>query len=579
MLRASLACLLWCVALAACTSSDPQGLESGFTTSTGTGEDTGTSGETETETETGDGDGDGDGDTGGGEPLRFVAAGSYESTVLALDLQDPLDVPPPEILASGTEIGALFGPTPFGTEALTLDGTIQQLGSSPEGVLEFSPLATQEGNWLHSVWFGDEGQNALLSVGADPLTGPDVLLWARYDGGELASSFDITPPTQPGGSVLILGRSPDSRWAVAAVNVQPNGIWDLYLLPIDTNPGETYYVDQLDLTGLPAVGVPGFLSLQLDNERVVYRKELLPDLLRPAAVGLDNPDGDPVSIWPSLPHTYSITAGEDASRLLVTVEGEEDYRELRLLELDGPTSSQAPITISEPEAPALENTQPALGPPTRGHGFDALGRIYYVHADTSLPELASVGISLVTVEAGAVAERLELADVPMGAQIDGLVFDDKLQLLGYRVHTTSASWISYVDLSADQPVSIRVDQDFEHFSSAPEDNAGYGWSADGSRIAIVGLQQGQATLHVAEIGDASGATVEIELPDVEFSPDFILDHTPQPSPTGDQIMVWYGTEAGPRGLIHALGDGTTVGQIVLHPQHSLTGGAYLPHEG
>lgn len=574
MFRVSPCWVLMFVTVTACRNPETGGLDTAYTSPISTESESGDpdEGEIDTETETGT-------DTEGPieDPLWFVAAGSFESVLLAINLADPHAVPEPEYLASGDGIAALFGPTPFGSEVVTHDGNIDQLQLTAEGTLSLAPLAEQQGNWISNIWFGDEGANALVTVSPDSLSGPNTLLWVRYSqSGAIQGSFDLTPPKDRTGHVMILDRSPDSRWAAAAVDIHGNGAWDLYLLPIDIDPGATVHVDHLILTGIPPMSVRNFLSLHLDDQRVVYRREALPMISRPVAVGVDNPDAAPVELGPNLPHTYSITPAGDNSRLLVTTGGETGYRELRLIELDGPTSALPPLTITEPNLLALENSQSALGVRTHGHGFDALGRIHYVYGDTSLPVTASVGISLVTASNGAVAERLEIADIPPGATIEEVRFDPQTQLLGHRVQSGNQSWISYIDLSEEQPVAIRVDANFEHDADEPENHANYEWSADGSDIAVVGVQQGRATLHVAEIGDSSGATVEIELPDVEATPGYIVDHRASVSPDGEQLMIWYGTQAGRRGLIHAVTDGSTAAQVVVPPHHSLSSGAYLP---
>ncbi|MFO7561439.1 MAG: hypothetical protein R6X02_02250 [Enhygromyxa sp.] len=579
MLRLSPCSLSLALAVAACTSSSGGGLDTAYTSSTSTSGEGSESGELEEtgteETETGT-DTDGEPE---GEPLRFIAAGSDDAVVLALDLTDPHDIPEAQYLATGDGFAGLFGPTPFGTEALTHSGKIQQLRLTAGGELELSPLAEQDGNWLHGLWFGDQGADAFVSPSDAPLSGSNTLLWVRYDQhGELLGSFDITPPKQPGGYVSILARSPDSRWVAAAVDAQPNGSWDLYVLPIDVEPGMTVHVDTINLAGIPPISVASFLSLHLDDQRLVYRREQLPEIFRPVAVDLGNPEAPLASVGTTLAHTYSITtAPGDASRLLVTNGGSAGYRELRLIELDGPTSAQPPVLITEPNKPAQENASALPGTAASGHGFDVLGRIWYVYRDTTQPQLGSVGISLVTVEDGEVAQRLELANLQAGAELDEVLFDPERQLLGFRVYAGNSSSINYVDLSRDRPASIRVDQSYEHSGSAPSDHARYGWSADGSRIAVVGVKQNQAVLHVAEIGDAAGATVEITLPEVERTLGYTLEHQPMLSPGGDQLLLWYGTPSGLRGLIHAPTDGSAAGSVVLAPQHALTSGAYLPH--
>jgi hypothetical protein len=573
MLRVSQLCVVLPLLAVACSSPEPGGLSTGYASMTGT--ESGTSdepSETETETETGT---DTDGDPL--EPRRFVATGSStgsdDSVIVAIHLDDPSNIPPPEYLATVTEVGALLGPTPFGTHGVLHDGSIDHLRLSPEGELSLVPLAVQTAAWVSSMWFGDAGENALISTGPDPLTGPESLLWVRYDQGELMGSFDFTPENPSGTKVFILARSSDSRWAAAAISTVTPGLWDIFLLRIDRSPTASYHIDSLDLTGIPALSVASFMSVHLDNERIVYRREALTDLMRPMAVSVDDPDANPVSIAPGLDHTFSIAAGADTSRLLVTNGGVGDYRELSLIEFDGPTTAQPPVLITEPDTLARENVTHPPGVYSRGHGIDALGRVFYVYGEQ--PQLTSVGISLVTVSNGAVAERIELADVPIGGAIAEVSFDATLQLLGYRVETASSSWIDYVDLSSEQPAAIRIDRAFQHAAADPASNASFAWSADGSRLAIVGVSQGQTALHVATIGDASGATEVIELPDVESTPGVALEHRPILSGDGEHVMVWFGTLAGDRGLIYAPTEGSAAAQIVLPAKHPLTGGAYL----
>lgn len=557
----------------ACTPPEGGVLDTAYTSSTSTSgesEDTDEStDESETESETGP-------DEPQGEPLRYVVAASQDSVVLALVLDDPHDIPPAEIVASGDGLAGLFGLTPFGTEALTHDGKIQQLRLTAERELELSPLVTQDGNWLTGLWFGDEGANALVSPSADPLSGSHTLLWVRYDqSGKIISSADITPYDPPIGFVSILARSPNSRWALAAVDAQPNGSWDLHLIPIDPSPGAATHVGSADLGGVPPISISGFLSVHLDDQRLVFRHEQLPEIYRPVAVNLDNPSGR-VDLGPNLPHIYSISAARgDASRLLVTTGGVGGYRQLRYIELDGPTSAQPPLVITEPDKPALENGQSALGVTSHGHGIDVHGRAWYVYRNNALPQLGSIGIALVTVVDGAVAERLELAGLPPAAEVEEVFFDPEHQLLGFRIASGNLSSINYVDLSEEQPTTIRVDPDFEHSASTPGDHARYGWSADGSRLAIVGVQQGQTVLHVAEIGDVAGATVKIELPEVERTLGYTLDHRPHLSQNGEQLMLWYGTPAGLAGLIHAPTNGSAGGRVVLAPQYALSSAAFL----
>jgi hypothetical protein len=572
MRRAAPWWLLLCVT--ACKGPEEGGLSTGYTVGVET--DTGESeSETTDATETETAETETDTDDPPGDPLRFVAAG--ESLVLAFTLDDPHAVPPPETIAMGTGIAELFGPTPFGTEAVVHDGMIDQLRFSPEGELSFSALVLQDGNWLPDMRFSQDGTTALLTTAVDSLTGPNVLLWARYsESGAVSGSYDITPPKNDDGAVRVLDRSPDGQWAAVAVNISAAGGWDFYLLSLDPDPGETYHVDYLDLAGIPHTTVGNYISMHLDDERIVYRRQVLPMVYRPVAVGFNIPDGAPVDLGPNLPNTYSIVPADTCSRLLVTTNGETGYRELRLLELDGPTSALEPLMLTDAAVLAVENSQPLLGSPVFGHAFDALGRIIYVYADAEDPA-ENLGIRLVTASNGVIEEQLELHLLINATAIDAVMYDEQRQLLGYRVYSSNSSSIYYVDLSAEQPVSIRVDAYFDHYDTEPQNHANYGWSADGSHIAVVGAANGETVVHVAEIGDASGATVMIELPDVEATPGYTIEHRPSLSPAGDQVMVWYGTQAGKRGLIHAPTDGSAEGIVVLTPQHSLTSGTYLPH--
>jgi hypothetical protein len=122
-----------------------------------------------------------------------------------------------------------------------------------------------------------------------------------------------------------------------------------------------------------------------------------------------------------------------------------------------------------------------------------------------------------------------------------------------------------------------MDQSFSHDDLAPEDDVNFGWSADGSRIAAVGVQDSMTTLHVAEIGDIAGTTLEITLPEVESAPGIVMDHKPRVSPDGEQVIVWYSVQDGRDGLIHAPLDGSAEGQVVLGLQQSLDAGTYLQY--
>jgi hypothetical protein len=581
MARASSVSLSICLTLAACPGSNTdEGL--GYTGPGETSTDTSASTDTSTDTLTSATDESGtETDTGDPEEfeqLRYVVSGSYESVLLALDLDDPHDVPEPVHIATGTDVAGLFGPTPFGTEAVTHDGNIYQLRLDPEGAFELSPLATQEGNWLHSVWFGDDGANALVSASSVPHEAPELLLWVGYDDiGEVMWSHDITPPLDPGGTILVLGRSPDSSHAVIAIDTEPNDVWQLYLLPLHPELSESIFIDHLTFDGIPATNVPAFMWTHIDDQRLVYREESDVNVLSPMAVSLADPLAPPVNLAPSLGTISSLVISDDNTQMLVSTGGASGYRELRLIELTGPTSFELPILITEPGANALTNLLLPGGATTIGHGFDAQGRIWYAYTDSILANPATVGISLVTIDAGMVVERVELADIPPGTELEDISFDRELQLLGYRSHTATQSQINYVDLGAVIPAEIRVDQTFSYAESVPGDNPSYGWSVDGSRIAVTGIQGGLTTLHVAALGDPSGLTQAIELPDVESAQGVTLAHRPNVSPNGEQVILWYGTQTGLAGLIHAPTDGSAAATVILGLQHELQSGTYLPH--
>ena len=188
-----------------------------------------------------------------------------------------------------------------------------------------------------------------------------------------------------------------------------------------------------------------------------------------------------------------------------------------------------------------------------------------------------MGINLVAVADGAVIQRLDLTATGSNIEIGDVAFDAKLQLLGYREDNGSVSSVHYVDLAQAQTADVRIDQDFDHPADIPEDNANFAWAADGSRIAIVGLQNATTSLHVAELGDASGASVEISLPEVESAQGITIDHIPRVSPDGTQAIVWYRAQDGRTGLLHAPMDGSGEGQVVLGLEHALREGAFLQH--
>lgn len=566
--RVAQSLILACITVVACKGDPEDGLDTWNTGEPTTGMTTGpldteTSADTETETGT---------DTGVPDVypgLRFVAAGSAPasgSVVLALDLDDPLSVPPPEYLSTGDDVAALFGPTPFDTEIVVHDGEVDQLRLHGDGEFKFSALALQEGHWLESAWFGDGGANALISTAPAVDAAPNLLLWVEYVDGKVLNSFDITPPLQVGGGVYVPGVNPASTHAAILIDAEPDSTWEIYLLPLDPEPGLAELVDQLDLTGLAPTTVPDFLSLHIDDQRIAYRRETLPNIRRPVGVPLSDPEASPVQLVPGLDHVYTIAWSDDSTQMLVTMGGGDGYRELTVIEFIGPTEALEPVLVTYPSEPAKQTA----------HGFDAKDRIWYAYTDTMLPDPVSVGISLVTVTDGVVSDRVELAPILPGSNIENVQFDPQGQLLAWRVQNGDLSTVQYVDLSVDDPITLPVSQEFEYSELTPEDNADFGWSLDLSTIAVVGMQGGQAMLHVSELGDFGGITVPIELPTVEDTPGAILNHRPMVSPAGDQVLLWYGTPGGLTGLVHAPADGSAAGQVVVQLQHALAGGTYMP---
>jgi WD40 repeat protein len=333
----------------------------------------------------------------------------------------------------------------------------------------------------------------------------------------------------------------------------------------------------MDFTGLSPTAIADFVWLHLDNERIVYRKEGEPGIFRPLAVALANPDIDRVNLTPALGHISSLVWSPDNTRLLVTTGGGNGYRELWMIQLDGPTQVQPPLRISEIGEDALVDTQVDVDLATLGHGFDNYGRIWYTYTDSMLADPESVGIKLAVVVDNDVISRTDLTDTAPGLTIHDVAFDANLQLLGYRSQTVNLSSIHYIDLAETMADSVRIDQDFEHADNTPADDAGFAWSPDGSRLVIVGRQNAMTSLHVAQLDDPLGTTTEVTLPDVEAAQGITLDHAPRVSPDGEQVILWYSVQDGNTGLVHAPTDGSGEGQVVLGLTYSLRDGTYLQH--
>lgn len=578
MRRASLSLAFTCLALGACKGEPDDGLDTWMDSPPTS---TSTTGDPETETGTSEETDTGETDTGEELPfegLRYVAAASNSAAILAVNLDDPSDIPSPELVSSGEGIAGLLGPTPWGAQAVVHGGEIDQLRALGTGEMQLSALILQESPWVEDLWFDADGTNAIASASSAPLMGPTLLLWMTYDeDGKVINSFDITPPLQDNGAIYVPGRNPAGTHAAIIIDAEADGTWEIYLLPLVPEPGLAEIIDQIDLTGISPIEVPRFLSLTIDDQRISYRREVNPDVWRPVAVPLDAPETDPVNLIVGIDHTYSVVWSEDGNRMLFTRGGVSGYRELRMSDFDGPLSPIGAFTLTEPNRLALVDSQPPLSRAAPGHGFDAMGRIWY--ANQVDPGLETVEITLCTVPfGGGLMDRALLSDTPPGAVINEIIWDSDTQLLGYRTDSAGLSWISYLDMTAEQPVPVRVDQDFEYFADEPELNASFGWSADRSQIAVAGIQGGYSTLHAAEVGDPGGTTLELELPDISATPGASMIHRPRLSPEGDRIVMWYGTMAGLRGLIHTPTDGSSPAQIVAMPQHALTSGTFMPHE-
>jgi hypothetical protein len=242
------------------------------------------------------------------------------------------------------------------------------------------------------------------------------------------------------------------------------------------------------------------------------------------------------------------------------------------------TDAQTPIRISESGHDARVNTQSTVDFATIGHGFDNLGRIWFAYTDYMLAEPVSVGVALVVVADGQVTSRVDLIEPYPGLEVDEVVFDKDLQLLGFRAQSSSfGGSIYYADLTQAPVFPVQIDQSFDHDELLPEDDVNYAWSKDGSRIAIAGVQGGMTTLHVAQLGDTTGATMEITLPEIESAPGIVLDHKPRVSPNGEQAILWYSAQDDRTGLVHAPLDGSQEGRVVVGLQQPLVDGRWLQY--
>lgn len=567
------------VLLVGCVNGEGSSLDTYNTSmSTSTATDTGESPEEEST----DTDESGTDETGEPEPyegLRYLVTASDDALMLGINLDDPQDVPEPQVLVSGDGTTTMFGPTPHGGEIVVHDGVIDQLRLRSTADYDFTALAAQEAAWLDHAWFGAEAANAIMSIGLQVMGATNQLLWVTYDDdGDVLGSTDITPPIDANGAVLVPDISTDLRHAAVLVDVELDSIWQLYALNLDPEPNVATYIDQLDLVGLPPNSVDDFIWLDVHPNRISYRKELQPGIFSPVAVALDDPDITRVNLAPSLNHVSTMMWSPDQTRLLVSAGGDAGYRELFLIDVLDGNLPQTPLRITEPGHDARVNTQSTVDFATLGHGFDNLGRVWYAYTDSMLSEPASVGVNLVVVFEGEVIQRVDLIEPYPGLEIGEVVFDANLQLLGFRGQSSSfGGAIHYVDLSEAQFTITQMDTSFAYDELVPFDDVNYAWSTDGRRIVAVGVQDAMTTLHVAEIGDPTGATVEITLPEVESAPGIVIDHKPRISPDGEQVILWYSVQDGRDGLIHAPLDGSAEGSVVLSLQQSLSAGTYLQH--
>jgi hypothetical protein len=566
------------VALVGCLDGENSSLDTYNTSaSTSTGTDTAESPEEEsTDTDESGTEETGD-DPATYEGLRYLVTATDDALMLGIDLDDPLDVPEPTVLLSGDGASTMFGPTPHGGEIVVHDGVIDQLHLRATKDYDFTPLAAQPASWLDHAWFGADGANAIMAVGQQVMGATQQLLWVTYDDdGDLDGSTDITPPISPNGAVLVPDIGTDLRNAAVLVDVELDSIWELYALNLDPQPNVATYIDVIDLAGLPPSSVGDFVWVDVHPNRISYRKELLPGIFRSVAVRLDDPDVNRVVLTPSLSHISSMMWSPDQTRLLVSAGGDTGYRELFLIDVLDTTLPQPPVRLTLDGNDARVNTQGKIDFATIGHGFDNQGRVWFAYTDSMLAEPANVGVNLVTVFDGAVIQRIDLVEPYPGLEVDEVFFDEKLQLLGFRAQSSSfGGSVYYVDLNEAQYSIVQLDQSFATDELVPHDDVNYGWSEDGSRIVVVGVQDAMTTLHVAEIGDTSGATTEITLPMVETAPGIVLDHKPRVSPNGEQVILWYSAQDGRDGLVHAPLDGSAEGQVVLGLQQSLGAGTFL----
>lgn len=574
-MRLSSACsLLLAVALAACKEGDPSALDTWNTAPpTGTGTDTDSDDEESTDSESGT-------ETGEPEPYygtRYLVTADNGARLLGINLDDPASIPDPQSLISAEGVVSTFGQTPHGGEIVAHDNRLDQLRLDETSNYAFSEIAEQTAATLDRAWYGAQGRNAIMSVGPAASGPTNQLLWVTYDDdGEITSSTDITPPIEANGSVVVPDLATDERHAAVLVDTELDSVWQLYALNLDPQPNVATYIDQLDLAGLPPTSVSNFVWVDIHPNRISYRKESMPGVFRPYAVALDDPDVNRVNLAPGLNHISSMMWSPDQTRLLVSTSGEPGYRELWLIEVLNNTFPQPELKITELGRHARVDTSGTIDFATIGHGFDNFGRIWYAYTDSDLSEPASVGVNLVVVVNNQIIQRLELIEPYPGLEVDEVYFDAKLQLLGFRAQSTSfGGHVRVVDLSQAQAVITQMDQSFTHDEMLPMDDFNYAWAADGSRVAMVGVQDGTTKMYVGEIGDPTGATMEVMLPQIETAPGIVLDHKPEVSPDGQHAILRYSAQDGRTGLVYVPLDGSAEGQVVLGLHQPLGRGSFI----
>lgn len=506
------------------------------------------------------------------EGLRFVVAASNPAIMISVDLDDPEVIPPPETIWQGEAYAGVFDATPWGSRVVTRDGLVDQLIIDGAGAYSFEEFSAVPGEWLDSIWFDDTGTNAMMSLSAAPAQAPNQLLWLRFSGEELNTTLNITPPVGEGGVVNTLGRTPDDVTAIVLVDSEPDDVWQMYHLPLLPEIGMSEQINQATLPGVPGQNVPAFLWMHLDDSRVAFRKQV-GDVLRPSAVPINDPNLAPVDLAPSLPQAVSSMVWSDASdAFLLASGGSGELRDLHLLLMASAITTLDPLEITTPEQLALSVVRPPLGTLNQGHGWDSMGRIFYAYSTNGM---TAEGIQLITIAANNIAGRQDIANIPPAVDIDMMAYDPLTQMLGFRVLSSGSSWISYIDMSEQNPQGIRVDQFFDHNEMTPNDFAGFAFAPDRSVIAVAGSQSGEPVLFTSEIGDDLGETSQILLPPQVEQAGVDVENTPLFSPESQSILLWYSTVNNRRGLLQAPTNGARPFEIVINLEYDLRTGGFM----